>query len=196
MNAQEQFWAGPDGDAYTHRNRYDWRLRIPFWQKIIDLTGARSVYEFGCNVGYNLSAIRRAFPDVAVAGEDLNEQAVSRAIHAGNLLEVFLSRDDICSQRRELAFTAGVLIHIAPADLELFMRRVISASCDWVLAIEYPPQDSPRGEEPIDYRGRAGLLWRRNYGALYEHLGLKIVDYGELTKPAFDNCSYWLMRKP
>src|SRR5882762_1240398 len=80
MNPQEQFWSGPDGDAYTRRNRVDWRARIPFWHDIMKFTGARSVYEVGCGAGWNLSAIAEASPhEVALWGCDICELAARQA---------------------------------------------------------------------------------------------------------------------
>lgn len=193
MNEQEQFWAGDGGDAYTERNRYDWRMRIPFWKSIIDKTGARSVYEFGCNVGYNLSAIRRAFPDVQVRGHDINLVAAIYAKCAG--LNVERAQDRPLGVHSELSFTAGVLIHIAPENLRAFMQRVIDASSGWVLAVEYDV-DIHLVSQEVEYRGRTGLLWRRDYGALYENMGLQLAEKTFLARPAFDNCHAWLMRKP
>lgn len=186
MNEQEEFWAGGFGNEYTTRNRVDWRSRIPFWSAMIELTGARSVYEFGCNAGWNLSAIRRAFPDVQVYGCDINETAVRQAMAAG-------INPAIGSQiaTAELVFTAGVLIHIAPEHLADTMKKLVGASADYVLAVEY----SAAQEEEVNYRGHAQRLWRRPYGKLYQDMGLEMVRHGPAGK-AFDNCTYWLMRKP
>ena len=52
MNEQQQFWAGEFGDEYVRRNQVDWRARIPFWREVIEMTGARSVHEVGCNCGW------------------------------------------------------------------------------------------------------------------------------------------------
>ena len=75
MKTTEEEWAGSFGDAYHARNWVDWQLRIPFWQHIIELTGARSVFEFGCGLGFNLSAIKRSHPDVVLGGVEINDQA-------------------------------------------------------------------------------------------------------------------------
>ena len=187
MNAQVEAWAGEFGDEYLARNRVDWRARIPFWKAMIDATGARSVYEFGCNAGWNLSAIRRAYPDVVCSGCDINESAIRQAIRAG--LEV----DDSPSAlgKSELVFTAGVLIHVAPDDLNDLMQRIADASTDYVLAVEY----SAPAEQAIDYRGNKDMLWKRNYGALYMDMGLELIQKGPAGK-GFDQCTYWLLRKP
>ena len=186
MNEQEQAWSGEFGDAYTKRNRVDWRARIPFWKSILDKTGARSVYEFGCNAGWNLSAIQRIYPDVVLHGCDINERSARQANNAG-LYGVW--RDDKVLGRAELVFTCGVLIHIPSYELERVMEMIIEGATDHVLAVEYA---SPV-EEMIEYRGQKNLLWKRPYGELYKELGLELVEQGD-AGPGFDRCSYWLLR--
>lgn len=182
------WWSGKEGDEYLKRNRVDWRKRIPFWREVLDATGARSVYEFGCNAGWNLSAIKRAYPDVAVAGMEINGQAADIAEGVG--LRVGTGDEPYDPAPHELTFTAGVLIHIPPPDLHAFMQRVIDTSSQWVLAVEY---EAPE-EQEIEYRGQSGLLWKRDYGKLYKIMGLTLDrkwDAGE----GFDRCTSWLLSR-
>ena len=192
MNQQEGWWAGDGGDSYLARNRVDWRARSPFWKSILDKTGARSVYEFGCNAGYNLSAIKRACPDVDVWGTDINARAAGQAQAAG--LNVWLTDNNATAPYEcvaELTFSCGVLIHIPPDNLKRTMQMLIDKSYDYVLAVEYA---SPV-DEMIEYRGQKNLLWKRPYGELYKELGLELVDQDD-AGPAFDRCTCWLLRKP
>jgi len=158
---------------------------MPFWEMILDVSMARSVFEFGCNAGWNLSAIRRVYSDVVTGGYDINENALNEAESAG--LEVH-SDLELCD-RADLSFTAGVLIHIPPNKLEGTMINIVSKSYDWILAVEY---DSPQ-EEEIEYHGLSRMLWKRDYGKLYQDLGLTLVTKGFAT--GFDDCAYWLFRK-
>jgi spore coat polysaccharide biosynthesis protein SpsF len=189
VNETAALWAGPFGDSYTERNRVEWRKRIPFWNDIIDLTGVRSVYEVGCNAGFNLSAIRRAFPDVALAGHDINKRAASQAGYA-NLQVIHEPNMTWMNNAYELVFTSGVLIHVAPNDLPAFMKAIVHASADYVLAIEYAADK----EEEIPYRGQHRALWKRPYGKLYEQMGLTLVLQGD-AGAGFDRCQFWLLRK-
>lgn len=187
-----EFWEGDFGNEYHARNRVDWRRRIRFWSEIMDMTGARSVYEWGCGPGWNLSAIKTACAtkpflgwDVRATGFDVNESALYQAGEAGLYVEGY-ETDGIF----EMAFTAGALIHVAPEDLQRVMQGLIDRSSDYVLAVEYY---NPT-EKMIPYRGHDNKLWARPYGDLYEKMGLKMVATGGAGE-GFDDCVFWLLRK-
>ena len=204
----EEFWSGEFGDQYLARNRVDWQARIPFWKAAIKETGARSVYERGCNAGWNLSAIRRAYPDIVVSCQEINEAALSQSKSVGldvtDYIPVSLEIDNdslvhgpgsvIFAEPKvvgvaELVFTAGVLIHIPSDELSKFMQEIIDLSTDYVLAIEY----AAFAETEVEYRGHSGKLWKRPYGMLYQNMGLTLADEGQAQ--GFDDCHYWLFRK-
>ena len=186
-----EFWAGSFGDAYTKRNRVDWQSRIPFWKEMMEQTGARSVHEIGCNAGWNLSAIQRAFPDILISGSDINEDALKLATSVG--LAVHAQKDVMTwfSMPVELVFTAGVMIHVAPDELDQFIEDMIAMSSRFVLAIEYDALI----ETEVLYRGHTGKLWKRPYGRRLENHGLTLISKQD-PGPGFDNCHAWLMEKP
>ncbi|HET9727871.1 MAG TPA: hypothetical protein VFR41_00545, partial [Acidimicrobiia bacterium] len=72
----EGLWAGEFGDEYVDRNLNAYDARRPFWQMILDSTGARSVCEVGCNVGGNLRWISPPVPAAATYGVDVNMKAL------------------------------------------------------------------------------------------------------------------------
>lgn len=197
MNEQAKWWAGPPGEAYTARNRVRWDGRVGFWHRIMGATDARSVYEVGCNAGWNLTAIdyTSAKPP-AVYGCDVNPVAVSQARAAGldvfqgdalEALATFGARPTF-----DLVFTCGVLIHIPPETLPALMRMIVQTSAQYVLAVEYEAE----AETMIRYRDEEERLWKRPYGALYEGMGLRMVDSGAVGKSdGFDDCAYWLLEK-
>lgn len=190
MNEQEAHWAGPEGDAYLKRNQVDWAKRVPFWKEVIMVTGARSAFEVGCNAGWNLSAIKWAWPHVAVRGCDLNEASLLQASAAG--LEVYHTQMR-SGHRAELVFTAGVLIHVAPENLMALMATIVEASYRWVLAVEYAAET----ETEVEYRGMKERLWKRPYGKLYEQMGCSIKAHWSLRpEQGFDNCIATLLEKP
>lgn len=187
MNTSE-FWQGQFGNEYHKRNRVDYRRRIVFWEQIIELTGARSVFELGCGPGWNLSAIRHVDPLIAVYGCEINAIAEQRAKYAG--IQTIDYQTHI-AERFDLVFTAGCLIHIAPDDLHQVMTKLIGASANYVLAIEYDAY----AVTAVEYRGHQDVLWKRPYKQLYEQMGLEMVmESGLLSE--FDNSTAWLLRKP
>lgn len=188
-----ELWSGTFGDAYTDRNRVDWQARIPFWESAIQFCTPATVFEFGANAGWNLRAILASAPNLDVYGVDVNQQAVNEARSHG--LEVqhvgehgFAGLYEPGSM--DLVATCGVLIHIAPTDLQRVMQSLVDLSGRYVLAVEYHEDGEP---VEVEYRGKAGALWRRNYGKLYEELGLRLLSTGEAA--GFDQCTYYLLEK-
>jgi len=189
MTSALDLWRGEFGNAYTDRNWVDWRSRRPFWGRILNVTGARSVLEIGCNAGWNLSAIKAESPDVRVAGTDINPHALEQAHAAG--LEVYECLDfRKVPGKFDLVFTAGVLIHVEPDNIGEMMDAAIEKSFRWVAAIEYECEV----EEVVPYRGYDDKCWRRPYGQMYRDRGLSLhASWNDA--PGFDRCTAWLLKK-
>ena len=187
-----ELWSGTFGDKYLQRCRVDWQARMPFWESAIHFCTPATVFEFGCNAGWNLRAISAVAPNIDLFGCDVNEQAVNEARAAGFEVQK-VSEHGVAGLYEpgtmDLVFSAGVLIHVAPQDLERTMRNLIELSGRYVLAVEYAADE----EQEIEYRGLAGALWKRPYGRLYEGLGLRLLSEGEAG--GFDQCNYWLLEK-
>ncbi len=192
---QEDFWRGEFGDAYLERNRIEWRLRLPFWRNILNLTEARSILEVGCNAGWNLRALQMAAPTITLKGADINKIALAEAKRADLDVEERSAVEigALWPAAFDLTFTAGVLIHIPPEQLLPAMRSILASSRRYVLAIEYT---APK-EEEIIYRGYRNRLWKRPYGRLYhEALDLLPIASGALgSSDGFDNAVWWLLRR-
>jgi len=190
----EEFWSGDFGAAYIERNNVDYRTRMDFFRDVLNMTHAGNVLEVGCNKGHNLQALAAVNPDIELAGCDVNETAVGLGRIA--LPEAFIEHFSATELNQfglkfDLVFTAGVLIHVAPADLKAVMQSIIDASEKYVLAVEY---DWPV-ECEVEYRGHAGTLWKRPFGKMYESMGLKLVKEWP-AGDGFDNCQAWLMVRP
>lgn len=204
MNAQEQAWAGEFGDEYTKRNRVNWLQRVPFWAEMLMTTGVTAINEIGCNAGWNLLALRTVNPKLTLMGIDINKSAIEQAKALGlcannwdvEYLAFMIAQSTqypFSMFRAELTFTAGVLIHVPPASIQRTVQQIVDVTGRYVLAIEYEAQQ----EEEITYRGKAGLLWKRPYGQLYQDLGCEEVASGYLKpEDGFDNCTWWLLEKP
>jgi len=198
-------WEGPFGEEYIKRNRLDVET-IPAGKKVFkEIIGDRKIkdiLEVGSNVGLKLIYLSELFGDnIDLYAVEPNKKAYSqltseKRIHlkkAWNCSAFDIPEKD---SSMDLVFTAGVLIHISPDDLGNATDEIIRISRRYVLCMEY---FSPNPEE-IVYRGRKGLLFKRDFGSFYldRYPNLKCIDYGFLWKrelPMFDNLNWWLFEK-
>jgi pseudaminic acid biosynthesis-associated methylase len=198
---QERFWAGEFGDAYVDRNVGHDLLsaKTMAWSRILARAqGLGSAVEFGSNIGLNLQAIRRLMPKTRLTGIEINAKAHAelaripevQAIH-GSFLEVAVPTGI------DLAFTFGVLIHLAPEMLPTAYDRLYQASRRYVAIIEYYNQTPVE----IPYRGHHGKLYKRDFaGEMLDRFpDLALVDYGFFYRRdpmwPLDDGSWFLLEK-
>lgn len=192
MSTTQEFWQGPFGTEYTKRNRVDWFDRVPFWRHIVEATDVTSFLDVGTNAGWNMQALRSINKDFTMSGVDLNLDALAEAKAAGFDVEQMAAHevaDFFGPGAAELVVTSGVLIHVPPEDLAKTLGALYDVSSRYVLAIEYAADV----EQEVLYRGEAGKLWKRPFGALYMERGLSLVETGQAQ--GFDECQYWLLEK-
>ena len=199
-------WTGAFGDAYTERNAADEaqvERRIEMWRRILRPISTRppeSCLEVGANVGINLRALRalravemHALEPNAKAREVLRRDCV---VPAGHVLGGTVERIDLADESVDLVFTSGVLIHVDPQRLETACREMHRVARRYLLTIEYFASEP----ETKTWRGREGLLFKRDFGAFWLDLfpALALVDYGFFWKRAtgLDNLTWWLFAKP
>jgi pseudaminic acid biosynthesis-associated methylase len=205
MNPQEQFWVGDFGDEYMKRSPGDVVANIEFFREALNL-GARpgpkikpeSIIEFGAGVGSNLVAIRGLLPRAYLTAVEVNHDAAVRITEqrAGVELHIGSMLTWASNGARDLAFTKGVLIHIAPDDLPRAYEVLYQSSRRYILIAEYY---NPTPIE-IEYRGHAGRLWKRDFAGemLDIYRDLRLVDYGFVYhRDAFpqDDLTWFLMEK-
>ena len=193
MTETADFWAGDFGKEYTERNKVEWRGRIPLFQRIIDETDAQAFLDVGCNAGWNMLALRSINSRYEISGIDVNFSALEKAIEHG--FDAVEGRADSVVElfgpsSAQMVITSGVLIHIAPPDLQTTLKALIEVSSKYLLIIEYDAME----ETEVEYRGHSGKLWKRPFGQLFEALGCSVLESGEAE--GFDQCRYWLLEKP
>jgi hypothetical protein len=68
---QEKFWEGEFGIEYVNRNRYDIGATLAMFSKILSKAyGVDSLFEFGCNIGQNLRALKLLKSQCRISGID------------------------------------------------------------------------------------------------------------------------------
>ncbi len=202
MNEQEQFWRGEFGDEYSRRQK-DSRVgsvesNMALFAGILGKTqGVTRIIELGAGTGQNLMAIARLKPDIELMGVEINEQAAMEIPVGYVFRQSIFDFDPPNYEHADLAFTKGLLIHIAPEDLAKAYDALFACTQRYVLICEYY---NPVPVE-LDYRGHAGRLWKRDFGGdmLARFPGLQLVDYGFVWRsdPNWpqDDITWWLMEK-
>jgi pseudaminic acid biosynthesis-associated methylase len=203
-NDQLKFWQGQFGDTYADRNVADAETlgqRTAMWTRILATMSPppESILEVGANVGLNLRALSELLPAELTAVEP-NEKArnilaKSGALPVDRIHDASSTNLPIDDESVELAFTSGVLIHIAPDDLLPSCREMHRVSSRYIACAEY---FNPTPVE-IEYRGHSGVLFKRDFGAFWldNFADLELVDYGFFWKRAtgLDDLTWWVFRK-
>ncbi len=182
----EVVWSGGYGDDYFDEV-HDTEHRAKFWTQLLDsYPGIQTALEVGCGKGVNLAYLKDR---AEVHGIDINQKAldsVSEGIPTHLCSATDLPFED---ESFDLVFTAGVLLHAPPLELPLQMAEVVRCSSRYVLALEYA------GECVRFWRHHAEGVWHRNYGELYEGLGLKLLDAGEVDEDSWKGVTWWMFEK-
>jgi pseudaminic acid biosynthesis-associated methylase len=206
LRETEQFWKGPFGDSYTHRCNGEKLIASnkAFFDKVFEREGLcyhNRIIEFGANRGMNIIALKefKGLADTHFAAVEINEEALSELSKIDGLDIVAGSMLDFAPvEPYDLAFTKGVLIHVASEDLRRAYNVLYESSRRYILIAEYY---NPKPVE-IEYRGHTGRLWKRDFAGEMMDLypDLKLVDYGFVWRrdPVMpqDDLTWFLMERP
>jgi pseudaminic acid biosynthesis-associated methylase len=179
----ESMWAGEFGDAYVARNAAPIAARRAFWQAVLSEFSAGDVLEVGCAHGEELGHLATLVDPRGLVGLDINTTALAEArrrVPAAGLVRGVARYLPFRDRSFDAVFTIGLLIHQPDDTLPLVMRDIARCSRRWVMCGEY------FAEETIDinYRDRPGILFKRDYGRLYQVNvpGLTLRQSRELTQ--------------
>lgn len=204
---QLEEWIGEFGNEYISRNNFtNDKLnagKIAFERMLKKTESVNSIFEVGANIGLNEYYLSHLLGDsVSLNVIEPNDSAFKELTN-GKYFKLdqawnHSGFDMPCADTAfDLVFTSRVLIHIAPQDLLKITSEIVRVSSKYVLCCEYF-NDTP---VTIDYRGKASLLFKRDFGKYYlsNFPCLKCIDYGFLWKeelfPAKDNINWWLFEK-
>jgi pseudaminic acid biosynthesis-associated methylase len=171
---QTDFWKGDFGRDYTDRNSFrpdEWnalytslygKTKIQMNSEFIGhLPKDSRILEVGCNTGMQLSGLQ-VMGFTNLWGIELQEYAVEKARSFTRGINIIQgSGFDIPFKDGyfDMVFTCGVLIHIAPMDLPVFLKEMYRCTSNYIWGFEYYSD----GFEEIKYRGNDGFLWKGDY---------------------------------
>lgn len=196
----EEFWRGEFGDAYTDRNSPNLDATVAAFKVMLSKAGAiDSVLEWGANKGHNLAAIDRLRNPDNLHGAEINKAALVKlseqadAVYEWSVTDV---QQPGVLMGYDLVVSRGLLIHIAPLDIEAACRNIYASSKKYILLAEYY---SPFRRE-IPYRGHTEKLWAFDFlGEFMKATWNKalVLDYGYFwkgdTKYEQDDITWFLL---
>ena len=177
---QEKFWAGEFGDEYLKRNQGSRAVatNIAFFTKVMQRTqNIETFIEFGANIGLNIAAFASVMPQVVMSAIEINKKAVEQLKQFKELTVYHSSILDFVPEiRYDFVLIKGVLIHIAPEELQGVYDKLYNSSKRYICIAEYY---NPVPVE-VPYRGHSGKLFKRDFAGemLDKYPGLQLVDYG------------------
>jgi len=137
-----------------------------------------SCMEFGANVGMNLKALELLFPEIEISAVEINSRAagvLSEIIGASNVFEGSLL--DFNSEAKwDLCIVKGVLIHVAPENLDTAYQVIHQACGRYLLLAEYY---SPYPIS-VEYRGHSDKLFKRDFAGEFLDMfsDFRLINYG------------------
>lgn len=177
---QEEFWAGEFGNDYVERNKSQELLstKLALFSKILQSTEKiDSCLELGANIGLNLRAIGLLLPKIKMTAVEINKNAAEECRKNPQVTVYEQSILDFSSSEKwDMTFTAGVLIHLNPDELNKVYDILYNNSNRYILVSEYY---NPSPVE-VEYRGNSQKLFKRDFAGeiMNRFSDLKLIDYG------------------
>lgn len=84
-----------------------------------ELKGYNSVFEFGCNNGWNLAQLKLMYPKISVLGIDVNRKEVMKGRRRGRKYVIVGDENYLKTMKDnsfDVVFTSSVICHIPDAD--------------------------------------------------------------------------------
>ncbi|MFZ0035300.1 MAG: pseudaminic acid biosynthesis-associated methylase [Sedimentisphaerales bacterium] len=189
ITEQIRMWMGTFGKGYTDGNAVTVEQMDELYKKNYGVNGTELFEEFmgglersikilevGSNIGNKLLVLQR-MGFKYLYGIEINSYAIecAKANTKGiNIIQANAFDIPFKDGFFDLVFTSGVLIHIAPADIERAMWEIHRCSREYIWGFEYYADTYTE----VKYRGHDNLLWKTDFANLY----LSLFNDLELVK--------------
>ena len=139
-----------------------------------------SFFEAGCGFGWNVRRVKEVFPNARVGGLDFS---LSQLNNAGEYLKgcpISVANGDNCAMAFkdnafDVGFSLGVFMNIHPDKIESALKEMIRVSKKYIIHIEY--DENHTTQKLREKRAFKTNIVSHNYKALYEKLGMEIMDF-------------------
>ena len=196
---QELFWEKEFGNKYIDRNLKYSDLMFSIGKHLLtNNVLIDSALELGANVGLNLDAIKKFYPNIKTYGVEINKNACA----IGKKKHIYYNKSvyDFDNKKKyDLVFCSGVLIHQDPKYLNSFYNKLHTLSKKYIYIAEYFNATPVM----ITYRGHSDKLYKRDFAKELwkKYPRLELVNYGFNWKEdptlfkAVDSSNWFLFRK-
>ncbi len=122
--------------------------------------------EVGCNIGNQLILLQKiGCTDLwAIEPQDYAFEIAKKRVKKANIIKASAFDIPFKDNYFDVVFTAGVLIHISPADIKKIMDELYRCSKKYIWGFEYY---APKGYPMVSYRGHDNLLWKTDFSKLF-----------------------------
>jgi len=209
ISEQAKKWSEGFGREYTERNFQTLEQMEALYKKNFGITRtglnrrfidkldrSLKILEVGANIGNQLLCLKNmGFSNLS--GIEINDYAIGIArsrlkditITKANALELPFKDDAF-----DLVFTSGVLIHIAPAQINEVLQQIYRCTRKYIWGFEYYAD----AYTEVEYRDHKALLWKADFAKIYLELfpDLELVKQERLNYIDNDNVdSMFLLAK-
>ena len=175
---QMEQWGGQFGKEYTDRNVLSLEETELLYKKNYGITRTKmnsefignldrdlKILEVGSNTGTQLLYLQEAGWK-NLYGIEINAYAVelSKSRTKGiNIIQGSAFDIPFNDGFFDMVFTSGVLIHIAPEDIDRVLDQMYRCTRQYIWCFEYYAENYNK----VNYRGHADLLWKTDFAKLF-----------------------------
>jgi len=195
----EKFWSSTFGNNYTNRNLSVDKSKFIGKNLINNQIKIKSAIELGANIGLNLDAIKKIYPNSKTYGVEINRNAFNILKSKHDCTNTSILKYET-NNSFDLVILSLVLIHQNPKSLDLIYEKIYNLSRRYIYIAEYfnPTPIT------IKYRGHKNKLFKRDFAKEIwnKFPKLKLVNYGFhwsedpfFDKNTCDNETWFLFKK-
>jgi len=151
-----------------------------------------SLLEIGCNYAPNLSLIKKEYPDVKLAGIDINRDSILRAIlrvKDAELVVGDINNLPFKDKSFDIVLSDGVLIYVSQEEIEKVKSEMLRVARKALILVEFHSEGlSEEGEIAFDH-------WGRNYKGLFKEYDTEFVKITNWKERCWETTGYFVIIK-
>ena len=146
-----------------------------------------SLLEIGCSYAPNLSLIKKEYPNVKLAGIDINRDAILRAIlrvEGAQLIVGDVNDLPFKDKSFDIVLSDGVLVYVSPEEIDKVKSEMLRVARKAIILVEFHSEGlDKKGEISFSHRGR-------NYKELFKEYEVEITKITNWTERNWDTTGF------